>query len=147
MRMPSKFVAPLLGGQAPRSAVRLKHILVKFVELQVPMALGALVCLLVLRLLPASPGFAAVYRPGTYLFAIGDTLFLAVPVIVWMILRGHRGQHCVGIAVSMLASLALIVGLGELSGYAYLPWLTVLGYPALRLGMLAYLLSVSSDEK
>lgn len=44
----------------------------------------------------------------------------------------------------MLAPLALIAALGELSRYAYLSSLTVAGYPALSLGMLAYLLSGSS---
>jgi hypothetical protein len=41
----------------------------------------------------------------------------------------------------MLAPEAAIIALGELAGYAYLPWLTTAGYPAMALGMLTYLLS------
>jgi hypothetical protein len=148
MRMPSELVAPPAHGAASAGpAARVTHILVQFAKLQVPMALGALICVVVLRLLAAAPALAAVYSPGTYLFAIGDALFLTVPVVVWMTLRDRPRQQCLGIAVWMLAPLALIVALGELSGYAYLPWLTIAGYPALSLGMLGYLLSSPSEVR
>ena len=46
-----------------------------FLELQIPMVLGALICYLVIRLISRSSSFATNYRPGTTLFAIGDLLF------------------------------------------------------------------------
>jgi hypothetical protein len=138
-------IAHPLDRHAPRPEAMHKNVLLQFVELQVPMALGALACLVVLRLLPMWPALATAYRPGTYLFATGDALFLTVPVIAWMVVRGQRVQRCARMAVSMLAPWAVFVGFGELSGSPYLPWLTVAGYPALSLGMLAYLLYGSSE--
>jgi hypothetical protein len=109
-------------------------------ELQISMTLGALVCYLVVRLISASSGFATIYRPGTFLFAVGDLFFLTVPVIVWMIFRGHGRRHSLGIAVAMIAPVAAIMALGELTAYDYLTWLLVAGYPAMSLGILVYML-------
>src|SRR5215208_1069165 len=47
-----------------------------FLELQIPMVLGALVCYLVSRLVSGLPGYALIYHPGTYLYGAADILFL-----------------------------------------------------------------------
>src|SRR5205085_290736 len=112
----------------------------RLVELQIPMGVGALVCYLLTGLIPASPSLAATYHPGTYLFAIGDLFFLTVPVVAWMAVRGHHWRPCLGMAAAMLAPVAAIAVVGEAAGDSYLPSLTVTGYPAMSLGMLAYLL-------
>lgn len=111
-----------------------------FLELQVPMVLGASVCYLLGRLVPASSGLATAYHPGTYLYAIGDVLFLIVPVVAWMIVRGHGRQHSLEMALAMVAPVAVIAVVGELAGFAYLLWLVSAMYPALCLGMLVYML-------
>jgi hypothetical protein len=104
------------------------------------MGLGALVCFLLDRLIPASSSIATIYHPGTYLFATGDILFLTVPVVGWMIFRGHGWRHSLEMVVAMLAPVAAIIVLGQLAGYAYLLWLITAVYPAMCLGMLAYML-------
>ncbi|HEX6268693.1 MAG TPA: hypothetical protein VFZ43_00530 [Anaerolineales bacterium] len=114
--------------------------LLHFLELQIPMGLGALVCYLVVRLISASSSFGTAYRPGTFLFAVGDIFFLTVPVVAWMIFRGHGWRTSLGIAVSMLMPVAAIMVVGQLAGYAYLLWLITAGYPAMSLGMLVYML-------
>ena len=114
--------------------------LLNFLQLQVAMSLGALVCYLVVRLISSSPSYATSYRPGTFLFALGDIFFLTVPVVAWMILRGHGWRHCIEIAVAMMTPVALIIVLGQLAGFAYLLWLLTAGYPAMSLGMLFYML-------
>jgi hypothetical protein len=125
---------------------RARRVLLHFLELQVPMAIGAFICLMVIRLIPPSSGLAAVYHPNTYLFAIGDMFFLTVPVVIWMTNRGYGRRQSAEMALAMLVPLLAIVALGELAGYAYLPWLTVVGYPALSLGMLGYLLGPMSHR-
>ena len=110
-----------------------------FLELQISMSLGALVCYLVVRLISTSPSYFTNYRPGTFLFALGDIFFLTVPVVAWMILRGHGRRHSLEIAVAMIAPVALIIVLGQLTGFAYLLWLLTAGYPAMSLGMLFYM--------
>ena len=111
-----------------------------FLELQISMTLGALVCYLVVRLISGVGSFSTAYRPGTFLFAVGDVLFLTVPVIAWMIFRGHGWRHSLGIAAAMIVPVAAIIVLGQLTAYDYLTWLLTAGYPAMSLGMLSYML-------
>jgi hypothetical protein len=114
--------------------------LLHFLELQISMTLGALVCYLVVRLITGVGSFSTAYRPGTFLFAAGDVFFLTVPVIAWMIFRGHGWRHSLGIAAAMIAPVAAIMMLGPSTAYDYLTWLLTAGYPAMSLGMLTYML-------
>ena len=123
-----------------KGGLKVGRFLLNLLELQISMGLGALVCYLVVRLISASPSYATSYRPGTFLFALGDIFFLTVPVVAWMILRGHGWRHCIEIAAAMIAPIALIIVLGQLTGFAYLLWLLTAGYPAMSLGMLFYML-------
>lgn len=114
--------------------------LLHFLELQISMGLGALICYLVVRLISVSSSFAAAYRPGTFLFATGDILFLTVPVVAWMIFRGHGWRHSLKVAFAMISPVAVIMVLGQFTAYDYLTWLLTAGYPAMCLGMLIYML-------
>ncbi len=111
-----------------------------FLELQIPMMLGASVCYLLGRLIPASSSLATAYHPGTYLFTIGDILFLNGPVVTWMLFRGHGWRHSLEMALAMLAPVTLIMVVGQLAEYAYLLWLVTAMYPAMCSGMLVYML-------
>jgi hypothetical protein len=111
-----------------------------FLALQISMTLGALVCYLVVRLISASSGSTTIYRPGTFLFAVGDIFFLIVPVIAWMVFRGHSARHSLEMAVAMGLPVVAILVFGPLTAYDYLTWLLTAGYPAMSLGMLTYML-------
>jgi hypothetical protein len=106
--------------------------------MQIPMAFGALVCYLVVSLISRS-GYATAYHPGTYLFTLGDMLFLTAPVVAWMRFRRYDWRQSLGMAVAMLIPVVLIIVLGQLAGYPYLLSLVTAGYPAMCLGMLIYL--------
>lgn len=123
-----------------KAGLKVGRFFLHFLELQISMSLGALVCYVVVRLISTSPNYATSYRPGTFLFALGDIFFLTVPVVAWMILRGHGWRQSLEIAVAMIVPVTLIILLGELAGYAYLLWLLTAGYPAMSLGMLVYML-------
>lgn len=116
------------------------HFLLQFLELQIPMVFGAVICYLVVRLITGSSSFSTIYYPGTYLFAIGDLLFLTVPVVIWMIFRGHGWQHSLEMSVAMIAPVAAVMVLGQLTVYDYLSWLLIAGYPIMCLGMIVYML-------
>ena len=134
--------APVFGV-----AVRNKrHFLTNFVQLQIAMSVGALVCYLIGRLIPASSSFATVYYPGAYLYTAGDVFFLVTPVVAWMMVRGDSWRHSMEMAAAMIAPVAAIIVLGELAGYAYRPWLITAGYPAMSLGMLVYMLYRPRDQ-
>ena len=111
-----------------------------FLGLQIPMGFGALICYLLGRLIPASSSLATAYHPGTYLFAIGDVLFLAVPVMVWMVFRGRGWGLSLEMAMAMSVPVAAIMVLGELIAYDDLTCLITAGYPEMSLGMLIYML-------
>ena len=111
-----------------------------FAELQIAMAVGALVCLIVGNALRASTTYATVYRPGTVGYFLGDVLFLTAPVVAWMILCGRGWRHSLEVAAAMLVSVGSIVVLGEVTQGAYLLWLITGMYPAMSLGMAAYML-------
>ena len=114
--------------------------LLHFLELQIPMALGAFVCFLLGRMISGSSSLAAAYHPGTYLFAIGDVLFLSVPGVTWMILRGHGWRRSLEMGLAMLAPVIMITMVGEVAGAPYLLWLVTAMYPAMSVGMLVYML-------
>jgi hypothetical protein len=78
--------------------------------------------------------------PGTYVFAIGDVLFLTLPVVGWMIFRGRGRWQSVRMGLAMFAPVAIIALVGELAGYSYLLWLVTGMYPAMWLGMIVYLI-------
>ena len=113
--------------------------ILQFLEMQIPMALGALVCYLLARLVPPTSRFATIYHPGTYLFAVGDMLYLSIPVLIWMIFRGHSRRDSLGMAVAMVAPVTAIMALGTLTEYDFLTGLLTAGYPAMSIGMLAYM--------
>ena len=127
-----------MRSRAGEAKSNVRRFLLPFLGLQIAMTLGAFVCLLVGRLVRASPGDATDYQPGTFLFFLGDVFFLTVPVVAWMLLRGRGWRHSVELALAMLAPVAATVVLGELMRSAYLLWLVTAMYPAMSLGMLAY---------
>jgi hypothetical protein len=116
-----------------------RHLVVHLLELQIPMGAGALLCLLVGRLVGTSE-YAAVYYPGSALFAIGDLLFLTVPAVAWMILRGRNRRLNLELSLAMMTPVALVVVVGELVGLHYLGWLVAGMYPAMTVGIVAYML-------
>lgn len=117
-----------------------RRFLLHFLELQIPMMLGALICYVVVRLISSSSSFSTFYSPGTYLFAIGDFLFLTVPVVIWLIFRNYSWQYSLEMSVAMIAPVAVILALGQLTAYDFLTWLLTSGYPLMCLGMLIYML-------
>jgi len=103
------------------------------------MSLGALVCYALGRLISDASGLATAYHPGTYLFAIGDVLFLTVPVVAWTLVREPGWRPGLEIALAMIAPVAIIALAGEIARYPYLLWLVTGMYPAMSVGMIAYI--------
>jgi hypothetical protein len=128
-----------MNAEMQSVTANVRHFLLRFMELQILMGLGAVLCFLLGRAIPGSSIVATVYYPGSYLYATGDVFFLTVPVLAWMIFRGYGWRHSLGMAIALVAPVTAIAVVGETAGYAYLPWLIVAGYPAMSLGMLVYL--------
>lgn len=71
---------------------------------------------------------------------VGMMVFMTVPMVAWMQVRGHSLRHGAEMAAGMLAPMAVIYLLLGLGLGAALPWLQHLDGPAMLLGMLAAML-------
>jgi hypothetical protein len=104
------------------------------------MGIGGFLFSLLLRQIPESSSYASVFARGTYLRAIVSSLFMTVPMVAWMIMRGHGWRHSWEMTGAMLAPVAAIIVLRMLGLDAYLPWIAKINCPAMDLAMLVYML-------
>jgi hypothetical protein len=115
-------------------------VIVHFVELQIAMGTGALLCLLAGRLVAESSPYAAVYHPGSGLYALGDIVFLTTPVFAWMTWRGRTRRLRIEISMAMIAPVGLVAVAGEIMGTDYLHWLVTGMYPVMSVGIAIFML-------
>lgn len=120
-----------------------RPVLLRLLELQIPMALGAGVCLVIGGMLRASDDYAVIYHPGTVLYFVGDLFFLTVPVVLWSIGRGWGWRQGLSLAAAMLLPVAAILVVGEIATLDYRSWLVIGMYPAMCLGLLWILMRSS----
>jgi hypothetical protein len=71
---------------------------------------------------------------------LGMWVFMSVPMVVWMRIRGHGWRHGADMAGAMLAPTVVCIGLCWLGLDAILPWLPASTMPAMLLAMLALML-------
>ncbi len=121
-------------------ALKMGRFILSFLEMTLSMMVGMPLLFMLRNLVPASSPFAAAYRSGTILFDIAMTVFMAIPMLAWMIVRRHGWRHSIEMAAGMAAPVAVIVVLRLLGAEAYLPWLSKAGHLAMFLGMLAAML-------
>ena len=126
--------------QAPDSPIRdiasktgrfLLHLLEMLIAMQVGMGFFHLMLGLI-RIYSSSRAFES----GTTLHAITMTVFMTIPMVAWMIFRGHGWRHCIEMVVAMIAPVALIGLLCQLGVDESLPWLAGLSTPLMFLGMI-----------
>ncbi len=67
-------------------------------------------------------------------------LFMAAPMVGWMLIRGHGWRHSLEMAIAMVAPMALIFALRQIGAQSYLPWLRQTSGPAMVLGMIGAML-------
>src|ERR1051325_10031149 len=90
MTTDSKRLRSSVGWQWRSAAASVTGFLLRFLELQVAMGCGALLCCLLGRLIPPTSLIVTTYYPGSYLYATGDLFFLTFPVVAWMIFRKYE---------------------------------------------------------
>ena len=111
-----------------------------FLEMALAMQVGGLAFLILLRLIPESSSFAPALARGTYLRPIVSGVLMTLPMVAWMIFRGHGWRPSLEMAAAMLAPVAAIVGLRILGVDNYLPWLAKASCPSMYPAMLAAML-------
>ena len=130
--------------QAPDDPIRniaaktgrfLLHLLEMLIAMQVGMGIFHLM-LGLLRLYSRSGPLES----GTPLHAIVMTIFMTVPMVAWMIFRGHGWRHGMEMVIAMIAPVALIGLLCQLGIDSYVPWLAGLSTPLMLLSMILAML-------
>ena len=74
------------------------------------------------------------------LYQLGMALFMTVPMVVWMRVRGHGWRHGVEMALGMLVPWAAVLALVGMGAATVLPWLAHADGAAMLLGMLGVML-------
>ncbi|MCC7372467.1 MAG: DJ-1/PfpI family protein [Chloroflexi bacterium] len=112
-----------------------------FGEMSLAMLLGMVVFHLLAGGRPGQGGTASGSAAFLVAWELGMMVFMTVPMVAWMRVRGHSWQDGLEMSVGMLApviaiDLLLVAGLG-----GPWPWLQHLSGPAMLLGMLAVMLA------
>ena len=118
-------------------ASKVGRFLLHLLEMLLAMEAGMIVFHLLANQIPATSSLATVTDNETVLHNVVMDVFMTVPMLTWMILRGHGWRHSLEMGVAMLAPVAVINLLCSLGAVEYLPWLAGAGGPAMYLGMLA----------
>ena len=121
-------------------ASKVGRFLLHLLEMLLAMSAGMSIFHLFAGLIPASSSWAAVANSETVLHNIIMDFFMTIPMLAWMILRGHGWRHSLEMGLAMLAPIAVINLLCSLGVVEYLPWLAKASSPAMYLGMLAAML-------
>jgi hypothetical protein len=110
-----------------------------FLEMQILMVLGMVMFGMLADQLRASPSFGAAFRSGADLAILGDGLFMSVPMVAWMLWRGHDRRHSLEMGAFMLVPGLAIIALGWLGADRYAPWLRDGACGFMCLGMSVYM--------
>ena len=122
------------------TAPKLGRFILHFLEMLLAMMAGMPILYMLRNLIPASSGYSAAYVSGTILSDLAMGVFMTVPMVAWMIVRGHGRRHSVEMAIAMLAPVAASIVLRLLGAGAYLPWLSKASHLGMFLGMLIAML-------
>ena len=121
-------------------ASKVGRFLLHLLEMLLAMSAGMGIFHLMANQIPASSNLVAVTDREAVLHNVVMVVFMTVPMLSWMIVRGHGWRHSLEMGVAMLAPIAAINLICSLGAVEYLPWLAKSSSPAMYLGMLAAML-------
>lgn len=122
------------------AASKVGRFILHLLEMVVAMMVGMLILYLLDILTPDSASYSAVFEYGTIPFDFAMAVFMTVPMVVWMIVRGHERGHVAEMALGMNVPVAVIIVLRLLGAEAYQPWFADASHPAMFLGMIVAML-------
>ena len=121
-------------------ATSLGRFILHFLEMLLAMMAGMPILSMLRNLIPASSIYAAAFKSGTTLYGLTMAAFMTVPMVAWMIVRGHGWRHSAEMGFAMFAPVAVTTVLRLLGADAYLPWLGNASHVGMFLGMLIVML-------
>ena len=122
------------------SASKVGRFILHLLEMLLAMMAGMPILFMLRNLIPASSSFTAAFKSGTNLYNLAMAVFMTVPMVAWMIVRGHGWRHSVEMGFAMFAPVAAIIVLRLLGADANLPWLVKASHLAMFLGMIIAML-------
>jgi hypothetical protein len=138
---PLKTVASLARNSPIYSqAAKVGRFILHLLEMLLSMMVGMVVLYLLDILSPESASYNAFFEYGTIEFDLAMAVFMTVPMVAWMMVRGHDRGHVAEMAFGMNAPVAVIIVLRLLGAEADQPWLADASHPAMYLGMLTAML-------
>ena len=120
-------------------AVKTGRFLLHLLEMLIAMDVGMGIFHIVIGLIRTYSSFTGL-ESGTTLHAITMTVFMTIPMVAWMIIRGHGWRHSVEMVIAMIAPVILIGLLCQLGVDEYLPWLAGASAPTMLIGMIGAML-------
>ncbi len=122
-------------------ALQVGRFILHLLEMGLAMMAGMVVLYVLDVLTPESASYSAAFEYGTILFDFVMAVFMTVPMVAWMLVRGHGRRHVAEMAFGMNAPVAAIIILRLLGAEASLPWLADASHPAMFLGMIVAMLA------
>src|SRR5512141_878024 len=80
-----------------------------FLEMMLAMMVGMPILFLLRRLIPASSSYKAIFVSGTNLHDLAMVVFMVIPMVIWMVVRGHGWRHSAEMAFAMSAPLVAVI--------------------------------------
>ncbi len=122
------------------SASAVGKFVLHFLEMAIAMGVGMAIFAPIKGAL-VSQGYTALLDTSSLDFQVGMNLFMVVPMVLWMRVRGCGWRHGAEMGGAMIAPTACVLLLCRLGVTDVLPWFTTsLSGPAMLLGMLAIML-------
>jgi peptidoglycan/LPS O-acetylase OafA/YrhL len=131
---------PMHDHRIRNSASKAGRFTLHFLEMLLAMMVGMPVFFMLRNQIPASSIYAAAFVPGTNLHDVAMFVFMVVPMVVWMIVRGHGWRHSAEMAFSMSVPVVAAIALRLLGVGASRLSLIVLSHLGMLLGMLIAML-------
>ena len=122
------------------SALKVGRFILHLLEMLLAMMAGMVALSFLSDLIPAHSSLYFAFRSGTNLYEFAMVALMTVPMVAWMIVRGHGRRHGAEMAFAMFAPVAVIIVLRLLEVGAYLPWLADIGHMASFVGMIVVML-------
>jgi flagellar biosynthetic protein FliP len=122
------------------SAAKVGRFILHFLEMLMAMMVGMPFFFMVRNQVPGSSIYAAAFVPGTNLHDVAMVVFMVVPMVIWMIVRGHGWHHSAEMAFAMSVPGAVAICLRLLGVGGSQLWLVGVSHLGMLLGMLTAML-------
>lgn len=111
-----------------------------YLEMVLAMMVGMPILFSLRSVIPETSSYTAIFVRGTNLYDLARIVFMTVPMVAWMIVRGHGWRYSAEMAFAMSAPLIAVIAVRLLGIGASQEWLIQAGYLGMFLGMLIAML-------